>query len=989
VLPVTPLAAAEIVDVPGPTSLARPAASIVATSGSDDVQATEVVRSCVEASEKVPVAVNGCVAPLATVGLAGVTAIEASTGGATVSVVLPLTVPELAVMVVVPTATAVARPPAAMVAAAGVDDVQVTEAVMSCVELSAYVAVAVNCCVRPAGTLGVAGVTAIETSAGTVSVVLPVTPPEFAEIVVVPAATVVARPPAAMVAAAVLDDVQVTVAVRFCVEPSEYVPVAVNCWVRPGRTLGLAGVTAMESSSGDSTVSPVFPVTPPDVAEMVVVPSATVVARPPAAMVAVAGVDDVQVAEAVRSSVEPSVYVPTAVNCCGSPAATTGFAGVTAIETTAAGNTVSVVLPVMVPEVAEMVGVPAAWVVARPPVAIVAAATLLDAQVAVAVRFCVEPSVYVPVAVNASVSPAATLGFAGVTAMDVSAAAATVSVVLPTTLPEVAEMVLVPVARVVATPAVLMVATVAVEDAHATVDVRFCVEPSVYVPVAVNGSVRPFATLGFAGVTAMDVSAAAATVSVVLPTTLPEVAEMVLVPVARVVATPAVLMVATVAVEDAHATVDVRFCVEPSVYVPVAVNGSVRPFATLGFAGVTAIDVSAAAATVSVVLPTTLPEVAEMVLVPVARVVATPAVSMVATVAVEDAHATVDVRFCVEPSVYVPVAVNGSVRPFATLGFAGVTAIDVSAAAVTVSVVLPTTLPEVAEIVVVPTATVVARPPAAMVAVAVLDDAQVTEVVRSCVELSVYVPVAVNCGFSPLATLELAGVTAMETSAGPVTVRMVLPVMLPEVAEIVVVPAATAVARPPVAIVAVVVLDDAQVAVVVRSCVEPSVSVPVAVNCCVSPLATLGLAGVTAMETSAAAVTVSVVLPLMLAEVAVMVAVPVARVVARPLAAMVAVVGVADVHAAVAVRSCVELSVYVPVAVNCCVRPLATLGLAGVTAIETSPAAFTVSGVLPVMVPEVAEIVVVPAATAVASPPAAMVAAAGVDDAQVAEAVRF
>jgi hypothetical protein len=28
--------------------------------------------------------------------------------------------------------------------------------------------------------------------------------------------------------------------------PSEYVPVAANCWVAPTGTLGLAGVTAME-----------------------------------------------------------------------------------------------------------------------------------------------------------------------------------------------------------------------------------------------------------------------------------------------------------------------------------------------------------------------------------------------------------------------------------------------------------------------------------------------------------------------------------------------------------------------------------------------------------------------------------------------------------------------------------------------------------------------------------------------------------------------
>jgi hypothetical protein len=58
-------------------------------------------------------------------------------------------------------------------------------------------------------------------------------PPDVAVIVVVPAATAVTNPlePAAllMVATPVLDEFQVTVVVRFCVELSEYVPVAVYC----------------------------------------------------------------------------------------------------------------------------------------------------------------------------------------------------------------------------------------------------------------------------------------------------------------------------------------------------------------------------------------------------------------------------------------------------------------------------------------------------------------------------------------------------------------------------------------------------------------------------------------------------------------------------------------------------------------------------------------------------------------------------------------
>jgi hypothetical protein len=85
-----------------------------------------------------------------------------------------------------------------------------------------------------------------------------------------------------------------------------------------------------------------------------------------------------------------------------------------------------------------------------------------------------------------------------------------------------------------------------------------------------------------------------------------------------------------------------------------------------------------------------------MVVDPVPTALASPAVLTVATAAAEELHVAVLVRFCVLPSVYVPVAVNCCVLPLTTDGFTGVTAIDTSVAAVTVSVVLPETVPEVA-----------------------------------------------------------------------------------------------------------------------------------------------------------------------------------------------------------------------------------------------------------------------------------------------------
>ena len=74
---------------------------------------------------------------------------------------------------------------------------------------------------------------------------------------------------------------------------------------------------------------------------------------------------------------------------------------------------------------------------------------------------------------------------------------------------------------------------------------------------------------------------------------------------------------------------------------------------------------------------------------------------------------------------------NCFVAPLAIDGFMGVTAIETNAAGPTVRVVLPVTKAELALICEVPCATPVARPPTLMVAAAVLDEAQVTELVRS------------------------------------------------------------------------------------------------------------------------------------------------------------------------------------------------------------------------------------------------------------------
>src|ERR1041385_4805807 len=89
---------------------------------------------------------------------------------------------------------------------------------------------------------------------------------------------------------------------------------------------------------------------------------------------------------------------------------------------------------------------------------------------------------------------------------------------------------------------------------------------------------------------------------------------------------------------------------------------------------------------------------------------------------------------------------------------------------------------------------------------------------------------------------------------------------------------------------------------------------------------------------------------------------------ARPVLLIVAADVESELQVAVDVISSVVLSVKVPVAVKACCVPNAIVALPGVTAIDTSAAALTVSGVEPWMVPCVAVMFAAPVAIPVAIP---------------------
>lgn len=152
-----------------------------------------------------------------------------------------------------------------------------------------------------------------------------------------------------------------------------------------------------------------------------------------------------------------------------------------------------------------------------------------------------------------------------------------------------------------------------------------------------------------------------------------------------------------------------------------------------------------------------------------------------------------------------------------------------------------------------------------------------------------------------------------ETSVAGVTVKFADAVTALELAVTTAAPTPVLVASPETLIVKTVVSLEVQVAVLVISCVVPSVYVPTTVNCCLVPSATDALPGETTSDTSAAGLTTRVLEPVTEPEVAEIMVCPVATLIAKPLDVgeplIVATVGTLEFHVAVPVMSCVVPSV--------------------------------------------------------------------------------
>jgi hypothetical protein len=140
----------------------------------------------------------------------------------------------------------------------------------------------------------------------TLAVVLAVSAPEVAEMVIEPSVRAVTSPPEAIDTTRLFEEAQVTEAVISCTVPSENVPLAVNCWSVPRDKTASWGAIASESKVGRiaATVRVAVETMCPEVAEMIETPGEKPLARPatpPAFIVATATFPECQPTEEVTS----------------------------------------------------------------------------------------------------------------------------------------------------------------------------------------------------------------------------------------------------------------------------------------------------------------------------------------------------------------------------------------------------------------------------------------------------------------------------------------------------------------------------------------------------------------------------------------------------------------------------------------------------------------------------------------------------------------
>ena len=243
------------------------------------------------------------------------------------------------------------------------------------------------------------------------------------------------------------------------------------CMLNTGMD-ALDGLMLIETSDAPITVIWVELETPSYDAVMVALPEPTPLARPLSETVATDGALVIHDTEVVRSSLLPLVKVPVAVNCWIVPREIEGFAGAIAMEESTNCPTLAVAEAETWPSVAEMVTEPSEALVARPAdpgeLPTIAMLVALELQVTRLVKFCVVPSLKVPVAMNCWVAPRGMEAEGGLMAMETRTLEVTVNDAVALMLPLNTVIVAAPELNAVAWPcepeASLMVATVGADE---------------------------------------------------------------------------------------------------------------------------------------------------------------------------------------------------------------------------------------------------------------------------------------------------------------------------------------------------------------------------------------------------------------------------------------------------------------------------------------------------------------------------------------------
>lgn len=372
-----------IVVLPALTPVTRPVEETVATDGALDVQVSTRPVNTFPLPSFVT-AVSIAVPPTSKFALVGVTVIDATGTFDTVMVAVPFLPSLVAVIVALPTPTAVTSPVVASTVATDAELVdQVTMRPVSKLLLASF-ATADIAWVAPIWRLALVGeiVTVATGINDTVIEAVADFPSLIAVIVAAPADTAVTAPLAVTVATpGVFDDH--AIARLLSTLPLASVRTAAMVVAPPTTILAVVGVRVIVATGASDTPTADVALCPSLVAVIVVLPGPTAVTTPVEDTVATVGWLDVQVTVRPVNTFPLPSFVTGVIVIVGPPTSRLALVGVTVMDATGTFDTVTVAVPLFPSLLAVIVAVPTATAVTTPLLDTVAMAVGLDAHVTI------------------------------------------------------------------------------------------------------------------------------------------------------------------------------------------------------------------------------------------------------------------------------------------------------------------------------------------------------------------------------------------------------------------------------------------------------------------------------------------------------------------------------------------------------------------------------------------------------------------------------